>query len=548
MSQSSVVGRAQCPRCQDSGHDNLIAYDDGGQHCFSCGYHRNGSTTTHLQLEEELVTTAFDVNSCFARRGISASVVKRYQVRAFSNPEGEVCVGFPTTDKTGECSGYHYRGTSGGELTRDFWYAKGTRVKVPLFGWHLVVPSRANTIVVCEGETDTLALASALETNPSVVVVGAVGTGFAKRLSAWLAAKVKNQRVVLAFDNDRAGREATVEVVDELKRLQASFTPLKLLFEADDVSDALAAGEALASALESAQPIVSTDFKDSNVLADETVEFIRQQRAASAIRLNFSPSLDAALRISPGKLIGLLGAGGSGKSTLAEHILLETLNAPGSRALMLSAEMGAAEVALKLLSTKDAFGYITQTWQDSATEEELQELHKRVQSTCLRFGITDDFGGSSVENIQQQVLELIAAGQQPSLVVVDHFLAIASELENTSLESTAKELKELARKTNSCVVVICHIRKPPSQRGSTVYRPTLHDEYGSGGLGKWCDSVLGVALDVQQQTLLVETIKRDRMGGAYVDVRLRLVNWQLHEETTTAEAAAYDTDDYEFDT
>lgn len=35
-----------CPRCRENGGDtrgnNLVVYDDGGYHCFACGYHKSG--------------------------------------------------------------------------------------------------------------------------------------------------------------------------------------------------------------------------------------------------------------------------------------------------------------------------------------------------------------------------------------------------------------------------------------------------------------------------------------------------------------------------
>lgn len=43
---SQVVKQEACPRCRERGQDrrgdNLAVYADGGEHCFSCGYHRNG--------------------------------------------------------------------------------------------------------------------------------------------------------------------------------------------------------------------------------------------------------------------------------------------------------------------------------------------------------------------------------------------------------------------------------------------------------------------------------------------------------------------------
>lgn len=43
----AVIGKTRCPSCaklgKDKHSDNLILYSDGGEHCFSCGYHKGHS-------------------------------------------------------------------------------------------------------------------------------------------------------------------------------------------------------------------------------------------------------------------------------------------------------------------------------------------------------------------------------------------------------------------------------------------------------------------------------------------------------------------------
>jgi ABC-type uncharacterized transport system YnjBCD ATPase subunit len=316
----------------------------------------------------------------------------------------------------------------------------------------------------------------------------------------------------------------------------------KLKFDAEDVGDAIQAGENLLAAFDA--PVLATTslFKDSAAVADDVSDFIGQLHSGQLIRLGFSPTLDSAVKLTPGSLVAILGAGGCGKSTLAEHILLEALNTEGDvNVAMISAEMAAYEVGLKLISTIDGKGYHDYDELKKMTPEEVLALNKKIKASIRKFNVIDDFGGIGLEQIENALLEQISLGQPASLVVVDHMLALSQNLENTTLEETAKALKAIAIKCKCCVVVICHTRKSPNQKNSrTIYRPTLQDEYGSGGLQKYANVILGVAIDQPNRTLLVETLKKNRMGGKYVDVQLVLDNWQLKEpEFAETEATKY---------
>lgn len=59
--QSRVVGKQQCPACASAGNDrsrdNLILYSDGGNHCFSCGYHNGGTKQITIAKSSTLPST-----------------------------------------------------------------------------------------------------------------------------------------------------------------------------------------------------------------------------------------------------------------------------------------------------------------------------------------------------------------------------------------------------------------------------------------------------------------------------------------------------------
>ena len=544
MSNEQIVGRSQCPRCLDRAADNLINYSDGGLHCNACGFHKQG-TASYVSpdlVPDSTVMTTLDLAPFFISRQISRDTLTRYSVKAFVNSETqESSVGFPLVNASNQIESYHYRklDTALGELTREFYYTKGKKIRCPLFGWQLVRAS-CKRLVVCEGETDTLALAEKLAHLPDVTVVGAVGTGFAKKAAAWLLSKASHLKIVLAFDNDKAGREATRTIADFYSANEGGALE-QLAFEAEDVGAAIIAGEKLD--LSSTVAVSSANTKSAHEIKDDVLEYVELLHSNELLTLDFCPTLSEAVRFRPTNLIGILGDGGSGKSTLAEHILLEVMKHT-KRGLMISAEMSAYEVALKLLSTIHSKPYINDRFLKSLSSKEKDDLGKLVVDACTRFSITDSLSGNRIDNIRKIILLQEAIGFHPELVVVDHLLAVAENREATTLEGTAEALKDIAKDFKTCVLVLCHTRKPPVTNGKTIWRPTVDFEYGSGGLNKWCDAIIGIARDKTNNLTLIETIKQGRMGGAYADITLAMNNWQLKElESAEQPMTTYETED-----
>jgi KaiC/GvpD/RAD55 family RecA-like ATPase/5S rRNA maturation endonuclease (ribonuclease M5) len=478
---------------------------------------------------------AIDILPYFNERKISKSTLDAYGVKGFHN-EGttEVAVGFPLVDASGQVGCYHFRKVDmqAGALTRDMYYEKGSRIKCPLFGWQLV-SKQTKVLYICEGETDTLALATQLAGDKTKAVVGVVGTGFAEKVGSWLAARASSMEVVLLLDNDTAGLEARQRISDKLRTKE--ITCYSIDFEGKDVGDAIKAGVDFTQA--SLKPLLSTIFMDNVEVGIQFRENIRLIRDQQIFKVEFSKTLARGLMFPPGNIGAIIGTSGCGKSTLAEHILLDALK-PKLPAAMISAEMSAEEVGRKLLSTLTAEDYCSNDRYTDATDEELDEAQDLITKVCKRFFITDN-ESYTMDTIERNLYELIASGNAPRLVVVDHILAVSPGIQTLDLEETCKRLKAIARSCNTFILVISHIRKPPAGANPQTYHPHSSDAFNSDALARYANWMLGVSLNRESNRMRVSTIKVDRMGGGhkFFDVEFVLKNWQLHEvvETQTPE-------------
>lgn len=546
--ESTVVSRSQCPRCQDSGRDNLVLYDDGHSHCFACGLTVNGRRVNIKTEESTEELPMYTLEAVLGKRNISTEVLKQYQVKMITNENNQLMVSFPLADVNKGFYNEHFRlvDTSSGQLSRTMYFRKGVKLRLPIVGWHLF--KNQKTIVFCEGETDALALASKLYGRKDILVLAMVGTGNAERVAAHIVNYCLQAKVVLAFDNDDSGTQAVETIAQYLENheIEANVYRLDIPKEYKDVGDWIAADSSNTfpwhTVIEESQPVMAGGILNNEGIANSIAEYLSSLQQNSFIELSFSPLLTEAVRLMPGALVGVVGDSGHGKSTFAEHIMMETLQQK-KRVFCVSQEMYPAEVALKLARMIRNEPLDNPTFMKLQPPEYITEIENLVRKLTLLMNMTDSFGELSVDKIDNYIHKLTAQGLHPDLVVVDHLLAIAPSLEANALIETTKRLKEIARSHRCCVVLLCHVRK--SQNQQKIYRPQMSDVYGSQGLQINANVIVAVASNKVKKETYVETIKVDRLGGRYADITLGYTDYCLHEVEDVG-SNSYDSDETEY--
>ena len=209
-----VVSRKSCPSC--GSRDNVAVYADGGEHCFtpSCNYHVNGSggasrasSGTFTQSTRVEMTGVIEA---IKDRGISQSVANKYGVRIAYDPKGKVAHHYyPYFNvKTGERAAVKKRTCEGKMFS---W--SGNRTDTGLFGQQ-TCRGKGKYITITEGELDALSVSEIFDGKWDVVSVrDGAGSAYAD-VQAQLEFLEGYDNVVIAFDNDKAGREAANQIVD----------------------------------------------------------------------------------------------------------------------------------------------------------------------------------------------------------------------------------------------------------------------------------------------------------------------------------------------
>lgn len=250
-----LVAKVACRSCQKSGRDkskdNFALYDDGSGFCFSCGYtvrskdfkeeepeitFEGGALLTPKELE------VFKENSTYKGkgfRGIRDATYEAFSVRhTYDTTTGQlVAQHYPCT------TGYNLTGYKRRKLPKIFDSLKlvedGVGQKCDLFG-QINFRSASNNkyLLVVGGEIDQLSafqmLADDLKRRdkgygPIAVVCSIIGEkGAWKQLQAQYEWVNKFERIVLCFDNDEAGREATELAVKVLPKGKAYIMDMEL--------------------------------------------------------------------------------------------------------------------------------------------------------------------------------------------------------------------------------------------------------------------------------------------------------------------------------
>ncbi len=210
MTSKKVIRKEQCPDCakagDDNSKDNLAVYEDGGSWCFKCNEAR--STGWALVGETRALTS----------RKLTEETCKfaNYQVGKYTgylHGRGNV------TDEPVHIANYYGQRK---KLLRQKLRTKNKDMvllgpkdnKLPLYGQWLWEPNPNIFVTIVEGEIDMLTVLQVQGVQYPVVSVP-TGAGSAvssiKQAAKWLMGW---KHVVLAFDNDEAGQDATLKVLE----------------------------------------------------------------------------------------------------------------------------------------------------------------------------------------------------------------------------------------------------------------------------------------------------------------------------------------------
>lgn len=538
--------KSQCPKCVEKGgdksRDNLANYSDGGKHCFSCGYHVHGDENYVPNEEEEEMLDDIKEMSEDSKKRIKEGTTHKLTWRGIrpetnkffgvvyecSQETGAPIKQFVPTTIDNAHVGYKTR-----VFPKDFSHPVGeVGSKCDLIGSFRFV-NGGKYVVVCAGEVDFLSAFQMLRDyqlskdktaayDPIACVTPTVGEGgCGKQLQHNYKFLDKFERIVVCFDNDKAGKEAVEKIVPLLPKGKVwVITP-----RYKDVNEYLVNGK---------EREFVTDFFNAKkhtpagIVASTDIYKEVVQRSMLE-RLPFPPFLEKLNKmlsggITYGFIVNILAGSGSGKSSLINQCVIHWAKECNILTGVVSLEADSAAYGENLLSCyagkKLALISNKEEKHSVVTSEHMETCAKELfcyEDGSPRLYILDDRGDYS--ELQNHVEELIVSFGVKVIV----FDVISDVFAGMSIEDVDKYMrwqKNIVKQYNVILINISHTRKSGGGQKAASQGAFLTEEATIGSGTQYRSAGINISLqrdktaedDVERNTTQVYLLKSRDTG------------------------------------
>ena len=488
-----------CPLCPSSDAVGINA--DGSAKCFSCGefmpnYNNacEGKTMTEPQTTQQKQPDSLLEGNFIALtdRQISQATAKKYGVKAVQDLKGQVVKHLYPYYNGHELSATKYRNT----VSKDF-FVSGSYNDTGLFGQQLFKGGKYVTIT--EGECDAMAAYELLGSKWAVVSIKRGAQGAVKDIKESLEFFEEFENVIIAFDNDKAGKEASVKVARLFKPGKARILTLPNGFK--DPNDMLRSNKHK-DFVESWW--ASKVYTPSGVInVSEQREKFHNREKKPSVPYPYEGLNKKLYGLRQGELVTLTGGTGLGKSSvtreLEHHLIKSTTDNVGIIAL----EEDWRRTIDGILSIEANARLYVDEERDKFSKEELDKMFDILYDgeNKNRVWVHSHFGTNDIDDIFTK-LRFMIIGCDCKWVVVDHLHMLVSAVhdgdERRAIDSIMTRLRSLVEETGAGIILVSHLRRVDGNKGhENGIEVSLSHLRGSNSIGQLSDCV--IALERNQQ-------------------------------------------------
>lgn len=464
-----------CPRCMGGRNPDTFTFsvnlDNGTFNCFraSCGYHGHlvelardvgypldfGEEKVFRSLPQKPIVTRNEAVEYMKGRGISEEVCKQYGLTVQeSNPHILV---FPFYDENGVLTFVKYRNMDYAGRGNKEWCESNT--KPILFGMKQC--EDFDTLIITEGQIDSLSVVQAGFKNAVSVPTGAMGFTWIKNCWDWL---IRFQNVICFGDFEKGHMTLLDTLIARLPQTIRAVRQEDYLGEKDANDILRKYGEqAVRTAIENAEIP-----RMSNVKGLETVQTVDINQLPK-IKTNITEVDRVIGGLVYGQVILLTGKRGNGKSTFMSQLVAEALD-QGKSVFVYSGELADYHFKRWLDFQLAGTEYVTVSTNEygdetySLSDETVGKLNKWYAGRAFIYDnncVQDD--AVELESVATTI-EKVIQRYGCTLICVDNLMTAmdtVKDQDNLYLGQSnfVGKLKKIAVKYNVNIVLVAHPRK-----------------------------------------------------------------------------------------
>ncbi len=510
----------QCPRCARNGRDNsknnLTIYGEGnGAFCWACKFtilsddqKAERGLDSEQDYEEDEVSTKEPITDEENKqlktytgtksknwRGIKDDTNVLYGIRySYDEESGEPDKMFVPTTINGKLTGYKTR-----EFPKDFTHPIGVTGKQCDMIGQFRYKTGGRTVLIVGGEVDMVSAEQMLwdyqkskgnQDYPRVAVVSpSIGeSGAAKQIQAQYDFFNSFEKIIIGFDNDAAGKEATKCVAAVLPKGKV----YTVEWSKKDPNAMLTAGleKSFISDYYRAKPYTPDGIVGSGNLHSKIMEQALIPKIPLPVFMHRVQKMMAG-GIPLGVIVNLASASGTGKSTIIDECTYYWIFNSPHRIGVITMESDCGQYGTKMLSRHmgkkidlienidDKIEFLNAP----ATIAASDELFKLPDGSDRWHLIEDRDGG--LESLKELIMQLIIQCEC-KVIIID---PVQDMLEGLSNEDQAKFcgwMKGIIKSHMVTFINVNHVRKSGNNQKANSTGADMHEEdiHGSGSLIK----------------------------------------------------------------
>ena len=491
-----------CPNC--GGSDPVSINSDGSAKCFSCGEFfkdyesaMGGNVadfSSYQRSNNNIIKDKQSVYHALTDRSITLDTVKKYGVRSVKDESGKIIEHhYPAYINNEEVATKIRRPDKHFSWTGS---PKGTG----LFGQQ-IAQAGGKFITITEGECDAMAAYELLGSKWPVVSVKNGAQGAVKDVQENLEFLESFDTVVISFDNDKPGKEASKKVARILKPGKAKILSLPTEFK--DPNEMLKLGHHKAYVTAWWASRLYTPSGILNV-SEERDNYKKRERKES-IPYPWHGLNDKLDGLRQGELITLTGGTGLGKSSVTrelEHWLITNTN---DRVGVIALEEDWRRTVDGILSIEANARLHIDSVRAQFSDEEIDNFFNVLYggNNENRVYVHAHLGMNDVDSVFSK-LRFMAMGLECKWIVFDHLHMLLSMTtdgdERRNIDTIMHNFRTLVEETGIGLILVSHLRRVDGNRGHENGIETgLNHLRGSQSIAQLSDCVISLERNQQSE-------------------------------------------------